>query len=176
MFFGPVEIDAGHRKSVSGLAAIVKTVNALHKRLIPPNLNYEKPDPRTSLAPWKVQVLRILVPCHDNRTLGASINSFRYGGAKLHLIIKGTPNIYIDGTTDTDDTIGSNKEEASLSLYLHSGPRYRHYYNIIRYLSSLPCILSPKMGIPGPNPKTTKAVDQKLTGIVRPDNVKSVYA
>lgn len=113
VFVGSVKTNIGHTESVSGLAAIIKTAFALQKRLIPPNLNYEKPNPRIPLAQWKVQVPRSLIPWPENRALRASVNNFGYGGANVHLIIEGAPTT---SNTYTDGTVGSDQEDASRSL------------------------------------------------------------
>jgi acyl transferase domain-containing protein len=42
---GSVKTNIGHTETVSGLAAIIKVVMAFQKQQIPPNTNFEKPNP-----------------------------------------------------------------------------------------------------------------------------------
>ena len=105
VFVGSVKTNVGHTESVSGLAAVIKTAFALQKRLIPPNLNYEKPNPRIPLVEWKVQIPRSLTPWPADRALRASVNNFGYGGANVHMIIEGaptSPKAYTNGTNGSD--------------------------------------------------------------------------
>lgn len=55
---GSVKPNIGHTEPVSGLAAIVKTVFALREGLIPPNVNYEKTNPKIPLKDWHLTVGR----------------------------------------------------------------------------------------------------------------------
>ena len=116
VFVGSVKTNVGHAEGVSGLAAIIKTVFALQKRLIPPNLNYEKPNPAIPLAEWNVQVPRSLTPWPANRALRASVNNFGYGGANVHLIIEGAPTTSKAYTNGTNSTNGSDQADISRSL------------------------------------------------------------
>lgn len=116
VFVGSVKTNIGHAEGVSGLAAIIKTVFALQKRLIPPNLNYEKPNPRIPLGEWKVQVPLSLTPWPENRALRASVNNFGYGGANAHLIIEAAPTISNTYTNGANGTDGSDQEDCSRSL------------------------------------------------------------
>lgn len=58
---GSVKTNIGHTEPVSGLAAIIKTVEALKRRQIPPNLNYEKTNPRIQLQEWNLKVSQCLL-------------------------------------------------------------------------------------------------------------------
>lgn len=53
---GSVKPNIGHTEAVSGLAAIIKTVFVLQQGLIPPNANYETPNPKIPLKDWRLQV------------------------------------------------------------------------------------------------------------------------
>jgi len=49
---GSVKTNVGHTEPVSGIAAIIKTTFALKNRMIPPNLNFETPNPEIDLQGW----------------------------------------------------------------------------------------------------------------------------
>ena len=57
---GSCKPNIGHTEPVSGLAAVIKTAYVLQNGLIPPNTNYEKPNPLIPLEEWNLQV-RVLV-------------------------------------------------------------------------------------------------------------------
>ncbi len=88
---GSAKVNVGHTESVSGLAGIIKTIFALEKKVIPPNINYEIPNPKIPLEEWNLAVPTDLIPWPENKALRASINNFGYGGANSHVIIEAAP-------------------------------------------------------------------------------------
>ena len=59
---GVVKSNIGHLEGGSGLAGLIKTVLVLEKGMIPPNTNFEKPNPRIDLARLNITV-RAPSPC-----------------------------------------------------------------------------------------------------------------
>ena len=53
---GSVKSNIGHLEAASGLAAIVKTIFAMEEGVIPPNINFEKPNKDIPLEEWKLKV------------------------------------------------------------------------------------------------------------------------
>jgi len=88
---GSIKTNVGHTEPVSGLAAIIKTTFALKNRLIPPNLNFEIPNPQIDLQGWHLKVPTTPVPWPQDKLLRASINNFGYGGTNSHLILEPPP-------------------------------------------------------------------------------------
>ncbi|PSR79890.1 polyketide synthase [Coniella lustricola] len=93
---GSVKPNIGHTEPVSGLAAVIKTVFALREGVIPPNVNYEKTNPKILLRDWRLttvgdQVPRELTPWPADRPRRASINNFGYGGTNTHVILEAPP-------------------------------------------------------------------------------------
>ena len=56
VYVGSVKTNIGHLEAASGLAAMVKTIFALEEGVIPPNINFEKPNRDIPLAEWKLKV------------------------------------------------------------------------------------------------------------------------
>ena len=56
LLVGSVKSNIGHLEAASGLAAMVKTIFALEKGTIPPNINFEKPNKDIPLDKWKLKV------------------------------------------------------------------------------------------------------------------------
>ncbi len=59
LYVGSVKTNIGHLEAASGLAAIVKTVFALEEGVIPPNINFEKPNKDVPLGRWNMKVKEI---------------------------------------------------------------------------------------------------------------------
>ncbi|KAI4101563.1 MAG: hypothetical protein L6R37_004889 [Teloschistes peruensis] len=86
LLVGSIKTNIGHLEGASGLAAVIKTILALEKGIIPPNLWFEKANPRIPM-----DELNIRVPTEatewPNGLRRASVNSFGYGGTNAHAII-----------------------------------------------------------------------------------------
>ena len=56
LLIGSVKTNIGHLEATSGLAGIIKTVRILETGLIPPNINFEKPNEDIPLTDWRIKV------------------------------------------------------------------------------------------------------------------------
>ncbi|KAJ5120785.1 type I polyketide synthase [Penicillium bovifimosum] len=88
---GSVKTNVGHTEPVSGLAALIKTIFALKTASIPPNLNYETPNPSIDHDAGHLEVPTQLKPWPEDKILRASINNFGYGGTNAHVILESAP-------------------------------------------------------------------------------------
>jgi acyl transferase domain-containing protein len=89
LYVGSVKSNIGHTEATSGLASVIKVVLALEKGLIPPNINFDKANPRINLNEWNMQVPTRLQEWPSGRLRRASINNFGYGGSNSHVILDG---------------------------------------------------------------------------------------
>jgi acyl transferase domain-containing protein len=115
VYVGSVKTNIGHTEPVSGLASIIKTALVLQNKLIPPNINYEKTNPKIPLKEWNLQVPTSLTPWPQGMPLRASVSNFGYGGTNVHVIMEASPNItphkvngIVNGTNGTNG-IKSNR-------------------------------------------------------------------
>ncbi|MBP1685847.1 MAG: beta-ketoacyl synthase, partial [Deltaproteobacteria bacterium] len=87
---GSVKSNIGHLKGAAGAAGLLKTVLALHEKVLPPSLHFEKPNPdidfahcpffvNTKLQPWPT-------PAPGVRRAGVS--AFGFGGTNFHLVLE----------------------------------------------------------------------------------------
>ena len=93
---GSVKSNIGHLDVTSGIAALIKTVLALRHGLIPPNINFETPNPKidfinspfyinTRLTGWKKK--------NNDFLLRAGVCSFGIGGTNAFILLEGAPSI-----------------------------------------------------------------------------------
>ncbi|KKN42669.1 hypothetical protein LCGC14_0710920 [marine sediment metagenome] len=87
---GSIKSQIGHLKSASGIAGILKTVLALHHKIIPPSLNYETPNPNID---WDASPYYVNTKPKDwispaNGIRRAGVSSFGFGGANYHVILE----------------------------------------------------------------------------------------
>ncbi|KAF7553514.1 hypothetical protein G7Z17_g3559 [Cylindrodendrum hubeiense] len=87
LYVGSIKTNIGHLEGASGLASVIKTVLALEKGLIPPNLHFEKGNEAIDFEGWRIRVPTEVTPWPTNEVRRASINSFGFGGTNAHIIL-----------------------------------------------------------------------------------------
>ncbi|KAF2676482.1 polyketide synthase [Lentithecium fluviatile CBS 122367] len=88
MIIGSVKSNVGHSEAASGNTSVIKAVLALENRIIPPNVNFETPNPK---IPWKEAKLTVPVEAMEwptDRLERVSVNSFGIGGSNAHVILE----------------------------------------------------------------------------------------
>jgi acyl transferase domain-containing protein len=87
---GSAKSNIGHLKSAAGAAGILKAVYALNDKVLPPSINFQKPNPEigwanlpfrvnTELREWK------LPGCGIRR---AGVSAFGFGGTNFHAVLE----------------------------------------------------------------------------------------
>lgn len=86
LFIGAVKSNVGHLEGAAGIAGLLKSVYVLERGIIPPNIWFEKANPKI-LDEWnfKFPVEPTLWPQRGLRR--ASVNSFGYGGSNAHIVL-----------------------------------------------------------------------------------------
>lgn len=90
LLVGSVKTAVGHTEGTAGLAGLIKVSNALRRRVIPPNMLFEKLNPKLFAVTKNLQVVTKeepwpqLLPDQPRR---ASLNCFGFGGTNAHAII-----------------------------------------------------------------------------------------
>ncbi len=87
---GSVKSNIGHLKSAAGAAGLLKAVLALHHKMLPPSLNFDRPNPNipfgsipfyvnTAATPWEV---------NQGQIRRAGVSSFGFGGTNFHIVLE----------------------------------------------------------------------------------------
>jgi acyl transferase domain-containing protein/NAD(P)-dependent dehydrogenase (short-subunit alcohol dehydrogenase family) len=87
---GSVKSNIGHLKGAAGAAGLLKAILALHDKVLPPSLNFKRPNPvidfahsplyvNTELRPWTVPA---------NSTRRAGLSAFGFGGTNFHAVVE----------------------------------------------------------------------------------------
>lgn len=87
LYVGSVKSNIGHLEAAAGIAGLTKAIYALEKGQIPPNIWFERVNPKILLSEWNMAVPTELLPWPTEGLRRASINSFGYGGTNAHCII-----------------------------------------------------------------------------------------
>ncbi|KAK8129684.1 polyketide synthase PKS2 [Apiospora kogelbergensis] len=120
LYVGAGKTNHGHLEGASGVAAIIKTVLSLEQGIIPPNVNFEKCNPRIPIDKWGIKL-----PLQPTPFLGAdgirraSINSFGFGGTNAHAVLDDAASYLkrraLEGTHVTKSTPTSLSQPESVA-------------------------------------------------------------
>ncbi|PKM08449.1 MAG: polyketide synthase [Gammaproteobacteria bacterium HGW-Gammaproteobacteria-4] len=106
---GSVKANLGHLDIASGAIGLIKTALCLHERVLPPQINFTRPNPRIDFANSPFYVNTRL---HDwpaaQWPRRAGVSSFGVGGTNAHVIVEEAP------------TLASRQHDASPSLLILS--------------------------------------------------------
>ncbi len=92
LLVGSVKTNLGHGEAVAGMAGVIKLIQSLRHRIIPPHINFKTPNP---FIPWNkmaVQVTHSLTQWDDYTTedgkLRAGLSGFAFTGTNVHVIFE----------------------------------------------------------------------------------------
>ncbi|KAH9904493.1 hypothetical protein F4778DRAFT_790038 [Xylariomycetidae sp. FL2044] len=87
LHIGSVKANIGHLEAAAGLAGLIKAILVLEKGIIPPNALLQKLNPAIEVDPRKLNFPTSSISWPSSGIRRASINSFGFGGANVHVII-----------------------------------------------------------------------------------------
>ncbi|KAF7409641.1 hypothetical protein HZH68_004022 [Vespula germanica] len=91
---GSVKSDIGHTEGVSEICSIAKAILSMESGIIPPNINFNRPrKDAKGLIEGRIDVVTQHTPL-DGEYI--AINSFGFGGANAHVLLKSNPKIRIN--------------------------------------------------------------------------------
>ncbi|KAJ5703226.1 hypothetical protein N7488_010774 [Penicillium malachiteum] len=93
---GALKSNIGHLEGASGIAGIVKSIMILENGIIPPNTNFEKPNPRIDLESLNIRLPLEAIPWPTTGLRRASVNSFGVGGSNAHAVLDDALNYLLE--------------------------------------------------------------------------------
>ncbi|AGC75289.1 JamP [Nonlabens dokdonensis DSW-6] len=90
---GSVKTNMGHLDEAAGIAGLIKTTMALHKKELPANIHFKKPNPLINFSegPFYVNNKSKKWQNELDTPLRAGINSFGVGGTNVHMVLEEAP-------------------------------------------------------------------------------------
>ncbi|MEM6252540.1 MAG: beta-ketoacyl synthase N-terminal-like domain-containing protein [Cyanobacteria bacterium P01_D01_bin.156] len=88
---GSVKTNLGHLDAAAGAAGFIKTVLALKHKILPPSLNFEKPNPRIDFDQGPFFVNHERTDWVSETPKRAGVSSFGMGGTNAHVILEEAP-------------------------------------------------------------------------------------
>ncbi|MGY0231868.1 beta-ketoacyl synthase N-terminal-like domain-containing protein [Longispora urticae] len=91
---GSVKSNIGHLSQAAGVVSVIKAVLAMEHGLIPPTINYERPNPAIDFADSPFYVASTLTKWEtDGGPRQAGVSSFGIGGTNAHIILAEAPRV-----------------------------------------------------------------------------------
>ncbi|KAJ5595529.1 uncharacterized protein N7459_001737 [Penicillium hispanicum] len=87
MYVGALKSNIGHLEGAAGIAGLIKVVHVLERGVIPPNIWFEKVNPKIPAEKWNLKFPTELTAWPQDGLRRASVNSFGYGGSNAHVVL-----------------------------------------------------------------------------------------
>ncbi|KAN0087204.1 hypothetical protein V8E54_000892 [Elaphomyces granulatus] len=87
MYVGALKSNIGHLEGAAGIAGLIKAVAVVESGIIPPNLWFEKPNPKIPADQWHLKFPTEPTVWPQPGLRRASVNSFGLGGSNAHVIL-----------------------------------------------------------------------------------------
>ncbi len=90
---GSVKSNIGHLEAGSGIAGLIKASLVLHNDQVPPNANFQAPNPNIPFDELKLKVATELQPLPrvNGHLPVTAVNSFGFGGTNSHAVLQAAP-------------------------------------------------------------------------------------
>jgi acyl transferase domain-containing protein/NADPH:quinone reductase-like Zn-dependent oxidoreductase/acyl carrier protein len=89
---GSVKTNFGHLEPASGMAGLLKAALALERRMLPPSLHCERPNPQIPFEALNLRLVSEVEPIPSTIAPPcAGINAFGFGGTNAHVILGAPP-------------------------------------------------------------------------------------
>jgi acyl transferase domain-containing protein/acyl carrier protein len=88
---GSVKSQIGHTKAAAGAASLIKTVLALHHKVLPATINITEPNPKLNIknSPFYLNTeTRPWIRAENGTPRRAGVSSFGFGGTNYHIILE----------------------------------------------------------------------------------------
>ncbi|XP_011142771.1 fatty acid synthase [Harpegnathos saltator] len=103
LLLGSVKSNMGHSEPASGLCAIAKVLIAMESGVIPPNLHFNVPNPDIpALIEGRIRVVDKTTPWNGGLV---AVNSFGFGGANAHIILRSNPKPKLSPMLNTSEPV-----------------------------------------------------------------------
>jgi len=128
---GSVKTNIGHLDAAAGVAGLIKTIQALKHKALPPSLHFEKPNPEIDFAGSPFYVNSKQAEWTSGETpRRAGVSSFGIGGTNAHLVLEEAPEFVSDSHEQRPQVLllsarteaALEKATANLAEYFRQNP------------------------------------------------------
>jgi acyl transferase domain-containing protein len=120
---GSVKSNIGHLKGAAGAAGLLKATFSLYEKVLPPSLNFHRPNPNIDFekSPFAVNTELKAWEVAENQVRRAGVSSFGFGGTNFHAVLEE----YIPGRLDAE-------RKARITVSEKTVPRLRAHRHRLR--------------------------------------------
>ncbi|GKT40682.1 highly reducing polyketide synthase gloL [Colletotrichum spaethianum] len=112
IYIGSVKTNIGHVEGAAGLASVLKMTLALENDTIPPNVNFQSPNPKILFDRFKLKVPTEPTPWPEGRDKVIGVGSYGVGGSNAYALLSSAGHLGIRGR---DTGRNTNLPVASIS-------------------------------------------------------------
>jgi len=127
LIIGSVKSNIGHLESCSALASFVKVIECLERGQIPPQMHFQKPNPRIDFKNVRIPTKIVEWPPTGRTTPRAAINTFGAGGTNGHAVLEHYPKPPIEPDTNTGRPYLFKVSAADNDSLRNLSHKYAHY-------------------------------------------------
>ena len=92
LYIGSVKSNIGHLETTAGIAGLMKVLLAMQHEAIPPNIHFNKLNPKMTIDAMPAEVVTKLTPWKlENKVKIAGVSSFGATGINAHAVLEGPP-------------------------------------------------------------------------------------
>ncbi len=114
---GSIKSNLGHLKGAAGAAALLKATLALHHKTLPPQINFQTPNPHCEFPATPFRVQTEPEPWETPGTpRRCGVSAFGFGGINYHVVLEEFPMSSDSVTGVTSSTYASTLQPAPLPL------------------------------------------------------------
>ncbi|MDH3600478.1 MAG: acyltransferase domain-containing protein [Candidatus Tectomicrobia bacterium] len=124
---GSVKTNIGHLDTAAGVTGLIKTVLALHHKVLPPTLHFEQPNPKIDFtnSPFVVHTTLTEWQTHGSPRR-AGVSSFGIGGTNAHAILEEAPAVPIASSSSRPWQLLLLSARTSTALETMTGNLLKH--------------------------------------------------
>lgn len=91
LLLGSVKTNVGHLEAAAGMVGLIKACLVARHGVVPPNLHFERPNPRIDFDALNVRVPVEATPLPGGGSIVLGVNSFGFGGTNAHVVLAPPP-------------------------------------------------------------------------------------
>ncbi|XP_072763175.1 fatty acid synthase-like [Anoplolepis gracilipes] len=140
LLLGSIKSNIGHPEAVSGHCQIVKVLIAMETGIIAPTIHFKRP--RKNMTAIIEGRVKIITEKTEYKGSYIGINSFGFGGANCHVLLKSNPKIKINNKADDNLprlVVTSGRTEEAVKIILddvYSRPIDVEYISLLHHIYS----------------------------------------